>query len=88
MEGILITASGKTINFTEDEGLFRELESSLGLGDFYFEDIAEALKLYSKYNILTKNRALDGFRKGGVLHKHSKEKIELYSKFLLTFEKT
>lgn len=63
-------ASGRKINFTEDESLFRELESSLScLSNMYYEDIAEALRACSKYNILTKARAMDGLRKAGVIPK-------------------
>jgi hypothetical protein len=53
----------------------------------------KALKYYSKYGVLTRHRAVDGFKKAGAVNsafpKHSAQsKHDLYSKFMITFEKT
>lgn len=45
-----------------------ELEACLGFfKTLYFEDIADSLRGCSKYNILTKSRAMEGFRKAGLI---------------------
>lgn len=91
------------MQMNEDAILFKELELCLGLNNFNFEDVADvsnhnllilkALKYYSKYGILTRHRAVDGFKRAGAVNtaypKHSSEsKHDLFSKFMITFEKT
>jgi hypothetical protein len=50
------------------------LEGSLAcLKNSYFEDVSSALKANAKYNILTKPRALDAFRKAGLIQGNRKK---------------